>query len=187
MHRGEPPAGSDSLSDFEIEYQAVQGLSDDEFVAHFGTRILVAGSRGFNNYEDFCDSLESAIDRKLMLEDGCFISGKASRGADDMIIRWCKENQILCREMPADWDLHGKSAGYIRNAHMAKVCNEAIIFWDLLSPGTKNMVNTCTLNGIKNTVFVFDSEESTPAKVKELQEQRFNRTWASKIWNPETD
>lgn len=187
MHRGEPSAGSDSLSDFDAEYQAVQDLSDDEFVSHFGTRVLVAGSRGFNNYEDFCDSLESAIDLKLMREDGCFISGKASRGADAMIIRWCKEHQILCREMPADWDTHKKSAGYIRNADMAKVCSGAIIFWDLLSPGTKNMVDLCTINKIKNTVFVFDSEQSDPAKIKELQVQRLNREWANQIWSPEFD
>lgn len=187
MHCGEPSAGSDSLSDFETEYQAVQELSDDDFVSHFGTRVLVAGSRGFNSYEDFCDSLESVIDEKLMREDGCFISGMAPRGADAMIVRWCKEKQILCREMPADWDTHKKSAGYIRNAHMAKVCSEAFIFWDLLSPGTKNMVDLCTINGIKNAVFVFDSENTTPAKIKEIQNQRFNRTWASKIWNPEND
>lgn len=192
MHRGEQCSSGASLSDYATEYQAVQDLSDDEFRGLFGTRVLVAGSRGFNSYESFCDSLEGSIDLKLMREDGCFISGCAKRGADAMIIRWCKENEILCREYPADWDALGKSAGYVRNAQMAEVANEAVIFWDALSKGTKNMIDLCVRKSIKHTIFLYDSDETLPTNVSEANKARRDLNYRSASqalleWSPETD
>lgn len=38
---------------------------------------------------------------------------------------------------PADWNKHGKRAGYIRNISIANSCNICVAFWDYESPGTK--------------------------------------------------
>jgi hypothetical protein len=41
---------------------------------------------------------------------------------------------------PADWDLHGKAAGPIRNREMAEYADELLALWDGKSRGTKNMI-----------------------------------------------
>lgn len=42
---------------------------------------------------------------------------------------------------PADWDKHGKSAGYKRNEEMARNADALIAFWDGKSKGTKHMID----------------------------------------------
>lgn len=55
----------------------------------------------------------------------------------------------------ADWDRYGKSAGYRRNAEMAKFASEEgnkgvlIAFWDGESRGTKNMIDLAKRYGLK--------------------------------------
>jgi hypothetical protein len=56
------------------------------------------------------------------------------------------------RKFPAAWDLHGKSAGPIRNREMANYADALIAIWDGESRGTKNMITTATQCGLK--VFV---------------------------------
>ncbi len=104
--------------------------------------VLVAGSRSFNNYVYFSREVEHRLAlllRNVPREDICFISGAASRGADAMIIRWCKQNNYPCFKYPADWDNLGKKAGYVRNIEMAKVTTHALLFWDRVSKGTRHM------------------------------------------------
>lgn len=191
MHRGQPTPSGNALSDFEVEYQAVQDLSDDEFCDHFTHRIVVAGSRGFTDYEKFCDFLTGIIDYKLMGEDGCFVSGCA-KGPDAFIIRWCKENQMLCRECPADWDGLGKRAGYVRNAQMASISTEAVIFWDSISKGTGHMYDLCQKGKLQIHMYLFDSAGTEPSTVKERQRSRreLDHRVASEAlleWSPELD
>lgn len=44
-----------------------------------------------------------------------------------------------CKEFPADWDKHGKAAGHIRNAEMAKYGDALLLIWDGSSRGSANM------------------------------------------------
>lgn len=44
-------------------------------------------------------------------------------------------------EFRADWDTHGKSAGYKRNSQMADHADMLIAFWDGKSKGTKHMID----------------------------------------------
>ena len=53
--------------------------------------------------------------------------------------------------MPAQWDLHGKSAGYVRNNEMLVYAKEAdysvlVAFWDGKSKGTKDMIDISRKN-----------------------------------------
>jgi len=43
------------------------------------------------------------------------------------------------KEFPADWDKHGKAAGPIRNAEMAKYGDALLLIWDGESKGSANM------------------------------------------------
>lgn len=155
------------MSSYAKDYDAVQQLSDKEFRELFARRVLVAGSRGVRDYDYFCQAL-TIVNLDLMRRSGCFISGKASKGADAMIIQWCKENEILCREYPADWDALGKRAGYVRNAQMGAVATEAYVFWDCVSPGTKHMLDCLSKNKIHYDLFLIDSEETDPSTLKEV-------------------
>ncbi len=109
-------------------------------VFDFDTVVCVAGSRGYNDYAEFSYWVDSYIDI-LATDSICFVSGAASKGADAMIIRWCRENNFPCFEYPADWDEYGKSAGMIRNAEMRDVITHLLAFWDGISSGTEEMIN----------------------------------------------
>ena len=79
-------------------------------------RVLVCGSRDFNDYNLLATKLDEVRDR---LGDVSMrvISG-AARGADSLAAKWAQQRGVPCDEYPADWDRHGKSAGYRRNEQM---------------------------------------------------------------------
>lgn len=102
-------------------------------------KIIVAGSRTFNDYNLLKFTLDMLI-RKYPKEDKlAFISGTA-KGADFIGEQYAKSIGTEVLRFPADWDRYGKSAGYIRNAEMGKVANTLVAFWDYKSAGTRNMI-----------------------------------------------
>lgn len=113
-------------------------------------KLLVCGSRGFDDYNEFSNKLDeylSATD----LSKVEIVSGGA-RGADTFAEQYAHERGIQFTKFPANWDKHGRSAGYIRNAEMAKYCsgatNTTIAFWDGKSLGTKHMIKTALNEGM---------------------------------------
>lgn len=108
-------------------------------------KLIVAGGREFDNYK----LLNGALNH-LTKNVGAVIvvSGKA-RGADNLGERWAKEHGHIVEEYPADWDKYGKSAGYKRNALMAKNAGALVAFWDGKSKGTKHMIDLAKLHGLK--------------------------------------
>lgn len=121
----------------------------------FEVRLIVAGSRGFDDYELFSQLVfqhEASFAGKSLI----YISGKASSGADAMIIRWCKENGRPWSEFPADWDdvsspdalprtnragkIYNALAGFQRNTRMAEVGTDLLTFYDGFSRGTPHMI-----------------------------------------------
>lgn len=48
-------------------------------------------------------------------------------------------------EFPAQWDLFGKRAGYVRNEQMADYADALLAFWDGKSRGTKHMIDCMSL------------------------------------------
>lgn len=100
-------------------------------------RIIIAGGRDFQDYA----TMQQTMDHLLVnvREEIVIISGKA-RGADTLGERYAHERGYTVREFPADWKLHGKAAGYIRNEEMARNADALVAFWDGKSRGTKNML-----------------------------------------------
>lgn len=126
-------------------------------------RILVAGSRFYSNKERF----DAYIHNYLNLYKGAgskniaFVSGMASTGADDLIIGWCEANGYKWAGYPANWQpdpsnpkYTDKAAGYKRNAQMGNVATDAVIFWDFISRGTKNMIDILVRKQIYPTIHV---------------------------------
>ncbi len=118
-------------------------------------KIIIAGSRGFNDYFIFCRIIDSMLKD---VGDLTIISGDAKRGPDRMAIEYADEKGILCRKFPANWDEHGKSAGYIRNAEMAEEGDILIAMWDGKSRGTRHMIDLAVRKGLKVFVFIVDCD-----------------------------
>lgn len=100
-------------------------------------RTIIAGSR---------DNVTQDIIDKAVADSGwsdlitVVISGTA-RGADRMGENWAKRKGIPIDSKPADWDKHGKSAGYKRNQEMAESADALIAVWDGVSRGTSHMID----------------------------------------------
>ena len=110
-------------------------------------RVIIAGTRSFNDYELLRDSCNNLLSEKQRTHTVVVISGTA-RGADQMGERYAKERGFQLRRFPADWEQYGKSAGHIRNAKMADNADALIAFWDGESKGTKNMIDNARPKGL---------------------------------------
>lgn len=129
---------------------------------NFPDKVVVVGSRSFTNYD--------AFDR-VMKECGQFdhesaiISGGA-RGVDSLAKRWGKENMngAVFWEFRANWGVHGKKAGILRNEEMAKKATRGMIFWDGVSRGTKHMIET--MIRLKKPYQLFVYEPKTESFIK---------------------
>ena len=89
--------------------------------------------------------------------DVTIVSGGA-RGVDKMGERYAKEHDINLIVMNADWDTHGKSAGYKRNQEMANVSTHLIAFWDGKSRGTKHMIDIAKRDNLISHVVDFNGK-----------------------------
>lgn len=114
-------------------------------------RIIVAGSRGYENRKEFHEVLCAYLER-FEGKNILFISGEAPTGADDLIIRWCKRYKFPCKLMPADWDGLGKRAGYVRNAEMAKIGTHLLVFYDGTSRGSAHMIEEGMKQGLMSKI-----------------------------------
>lgn len=111
-------------------------------------KLIIAGSRDFNDYQLLKDKLDKAKEYFGIFE---VVSGKA-KGADSLGERYAKENNLPIKEFPADWDTHGKKAGYLRNEQMAQYADGCIVFWDGVSKGTQHMINLANQYNIKLSI-----------------------------------
>lgn len=71
------------------------------------------------------------------------VSGQAI-GVDKLGEMWAQANDCEIRYMPVtpqEWTKYGKAAGPMRNRRMAEYCDAAVIIWDGVSPGTRNMID----------------------------------------------
>ena len=130
-----------------------------------GKGLLVAGSRSFatpptshhyaNTFRVW--GLLGELANLLDLEFDHVISGTA-RGPDRWGGEWAETEGLAVREMPANWDLYGKSAGYRRNVDMVEACVGAIVLWDGLSAGTQHTIKLLSDTGKPHIVWVNDPQ-----------------------------
>lgn len=134
-------------------------------------RVIIAGSREFNDYELLKKSAIEIITKKTMLPDLTRIVSGGARGADTLGERFANEMGLEITRFIPDWDGLGKRAGYVRNAEMAKFAVEdnndglLIAFWDGKSRGTKHMIDLANRYGLE--VHVVNYKEDTNAEIRE--------------------
>ena len=84
-------------------------------------RILVTGSRDWTDHDTVRDALATAIYQNV---PAVIVHGACPRGADAMASWWARRFRhlnILEEPHPANWQLEGKRAGFIRNARMVNL------------------------------------------------------------------
>lgn len=101
-------------------------------------KLAVVGSRTFLDrltvffylqeyYKVFGDNLE-------------LVSGGCPRGPDYFAEEFASLSNIPIKIFPANWNEHGKAAGFIRNSDIANYADEVIAFWDRKSKGTLDTI-----------------------------------------------
>lgn len=95
-------------------------------------RVAVVGSRDFANL----DLVRMVVDR-LGEGDGVIIISGDARGVDRTAQEEAASIGLVVEVYPAEWAIHGKSAGYVRNVDMVKRADKVIAFWDGQSKGTR--------------------------------------------------
>lgn len=84
-------------------------------------RVLVTGSRDWGDHDIVRDALTTAIYQHV---PAVIVHGACPRGADAMASWWVRRYRHLGvteEAHPANWNLNGKRAGFIRNAHMVNL------------------------------------------------------------------
>lgn len=113
-------------------------------------KVIIAGSRSFNDYSFLCLKCDKALSSQTEIE---IVSGTAN-GADKLGEKYAEEKKYPIKRFPADWDKYGKSAGYKRNEEMAKYADALICFFDGKSKGSQSMINLATKYKLKTKVYV---------------------------------
>ena len=98
-------------------------------------KLAIVGSRGITSRR-LLDNAMSEYDEPITE----IVSGGA-RGVDTMAEDWAVDNDVDTVIFPADWETHGKSAGYKRNVQIVEYADAVLALWDGKSKGTKHTID----------------------------------------------
>lgn len=118
-------------------------------------KVVIAGSRNINSYEQVLLAINNSGFHITEV-----VSGRA-RGVDSLGEHYAKEHSLTCSYFAADWNTHGKRAGPIRNAEMARYADAAVIVWDGQSTGSANMIEN--MKRLKKPYYVWKVSNGTAA------------------------
>ena len=110
-------------------------------------RVIVAGSRSFNDYAVLRMACDKLLVKKKLTHHIVVVSGTA-RGTDTLGEQYARERGYVVKRFPADWQQYGKAAGPIRNRQMTDNADALIAFWDGHSTGTQNMIMEAKKKGM---------------------------------------
>lgn len=109
-------------------------------------RVIFCGSRTWNRIDVVAKVVEK------LDSDAVVIQGDA-RGADTIAKACAIERGLKVLSFPADWDRHGRSAGFRRNLQMLEEgeANLVVAFIDTnwVSKGTRNMIELAEAKGVQ--------------------------------------
>jgi SLOG family YspA-like protein len=108
-------------------------------------RILVCGGRDYKDVKTLNHVLNGYFGPNgitLMIAGG-------APGADRLAVEWARSKGIPFREFAANWTLHGKAAGPLRNERMLVEGKPDIVIAFPGGKGTVNMVAQARAAGVK--------------------------------------
>lgn len=96
--------------------------------------MIVTGSRELADRK----LVDEALD---ILRPTRVVQGGA-RGADRLAKDWALTNDVACTEVRAEWDLHGRAAGHLRNGKMLRMFPDAlcVLGFPRGGPGTADCI-----------------------------------------------
>ncbi len=117
-------------------------------------KVIIAGSRKlYPKYEDVFTAM--TLSEFDVVE---IVSGMA-RGVDTVAAMYARKypKSYSLKKFPADWEKHGKRAGYIRNSEMAEYADALIVIRKERSRGTDMMIEIATKKGMP--VYIHELEK----------------------------
>lgn len=111
-------------------------------------RILVCGGRDFEDVQFVVDKLSEMFDNQFGDKVSCVIHGGA-KGVDSHADSFAYSCKVPVEEYPANWNKHGKSAGYIRNKQMLEEGKPDLVIAFPGGKGTANMVKLAREAGVE--------------------------------------
>lgn len=114
-------------------------------------KLIVAGGRDFTDTNRMIAELQKLVESGEITDSPELVCGMA-RGADMLAYSLWANNRMPIHNFPANWNKHGKSAGYKRNQEMGEFADAAVCFWDGNSKGTKHMINI--MNRLNKPVYI---------------------------------
>ena len=129
-------------------------------------RIIICGSRRFNDYKKLCRVMNSIGIHSIASNDYVEIISGHCAGADICGEKFANQYGYPLKVFEADWDTHGKAAGPIRNRQMAKYAAQAdegivVAFPIGSSRGTRHMVDIANQYGLE--VYVIEEDDDVEA------------------------
>lgn len=99
-------------------------------------KIVICGSRDWPTQAN--DQIRTRIQQ--LPPDSTVIAGGA-RGVDNLAASYARAEGLAVIEVPAQWEIHGRSAGYKRNIAMLDLQPDLVIaFWNGQSRGTAHTI-----------------------------------------------
>lgn len=86
-------------------------------------RILVCGGRGYADKELLYKELDKIAEDEYI---SMLIHG-AAKGADSLAGQWARDRGVQEVVCPANWDRHGRKAGYLRNKAMRDLGPDLVV------------------------------------------------------------
>lgn len=120
-------------------------------------KLIVAGGRDFDDWQLLSESLHMLLVNKW--SDGIEIVEGGARGADRMGFEYARANTLPHKRFNANWDTHGKKAGFMRNIEMAEYADALAAYWDGESKGTAHMIETMKKMGKPVRIIRYVKEE----------------------------
>ena len=105
-------------------------------------RVLVCGGRDFvGRKAEECVSIALDNAQRMASPGDMIVIQGGATGADALARKWCGQRGVPCWTYGADWNVHGKAAGPIRNAKMLRESKPDVVIAFPGGKGTANMVS----------------------------------------------
>lgn len=102
--------------------------------------VAIIGSRGYTNLD--------AVRRYVMsLPPNSLVISGGARGVDTVAEQTARQCGLPVKIFPADWNKHGKQAGYLRNVQIVEAADYVVAFWDGESKGTAHTIRIARQKG----------------------------------------
>lgn len=108
-------------------------------------RVLVCGGRDFTDF----NTLFGVMDRITTKRPITHVIEGGATGADRLAREWATSRGIAVSTFPANWELHGKRAGPVRNCRMLREGHPDLVVAFKGGRGTAHMVRISRDAGVR--------------------------------------